>query len=255
MKKVLKFALLPVLAICMLCALSACAKPELKEVAGTYEMTSISGNISGTSLNKGMYEYFTLILKDNGDATVKSKGTSGVSTEQSGTYTYSDGKIKLTTKNNGISVTEEYDYVDGVITYSVNSSGIYMTVVFERVDKVDEAADDKPSVYKEVAGTYEMTSISGSINGISINKNMYEYFTLILNDNGNGTVKSKAAGGASYEQSGTYTYADGKIRMTTRSGGASVTEEYDYADGVITYSVNSGGMYMTVVFERVDKGE
>ncbi len=134
MKKVLKFALLPVLAICMLCAFTACAKPELKEVAGTYEMTSISGNINGVSINKSMYEYFTLILEDNGKGTVKSKANGGVSYEQSGTYTYADGKIKMTTKSGGASVTEEYDYADGVITYSVNGSGMSMNVVFERVD-------------------------------------------------------------------------------------------------------------------------
>lgn len=110
------------------------------------------------------------------------------------------------------------------------------------------------SDYSEIAGTYEMTSISGTINGVTVNKNMYEYFRIILTKNGKGTVQSKGAGvgAVEYEAKGTFTYSeeDGKIRLTTRNGSASVTEEYDYADGVITYKVSAQGMKFTVKFAR-----
>lgn len=113
--------------------------------------------------------------------------------------------------------------------------------------------------YSEVAGTYEMTSISGTVNGVSVNKNMYEYFRIILTKNGRGTVQSKGSGvgTAAYEAKGTYTYSakDGKIRFTTRSGLATATEEYDYADGVITYTVDTQDMNFTIVLTLVTETE
>ena len=113
--------------------------------------------------------------------------------------------------------------------------------------------------YSEVAGTYEMTSISGTVNGVSVNKNMYEYFRIILTKDGKGTVQSKGAGvgTAAYEAKGTFTYSkeEGKIRFTTRSGAATATEEYDYADGVITYSINAQGMNFTIKLTLVTETE
>ena len=113
--------------------------------------------------------------------------------------------------------------------------------------------------YSEVAGTYEMTSISGTINGVAVNKDMYEYFRIILEKNGNGTVQSKGTGvgTAAYEAKGTFTYSaeEGKIRLTTKNGSASVTEEYDYVDGVITYKVDAQGMKFTVKFTLVVETE
>lgn len=106
----------------------------------------------------------------------------------------------------------------------------------------------------EVAGTYEMSSISGNISGIPVSTSNYEYFRIILEENGRGVVQSKGAGvgGASYEAEGTYTYGDGVIKFTASNGFASVTEEYEYADGVITYIVDNELMTFTVVFERVE---
>lgn len=106
----------------------------------------------------------------------------------------------------------------------------------------------------EVVGTYQMTSISGTMGGVTVNKDLYEYFTMILESNGNGTVKSKAkGGGAAYEAKGTYTYKDGKITMTTSNGFASVSEEYEYADGVITYKVNNEQMSFSIILTRVEE--
>ena len=113
--------------------------------------------------------------------------------------------------------------------------------------------------YSEIAGTYEMTEISGSYNGVQINKDMYEYFRIILTKRGKGTVQSKgsAVGSVAYEAKGTFTYSaeEGKIRMTTKSGGASVTEEYDYADGVITYKVDMQGIKFTIKLALVTETE
>lgn len=106
--------------------------------------------------------------------------------------------------------------------------------------------------YKEVAGTYELISLSGQIYNVNITENSYEYYTIILEADGKATVKSKAKGGAAYEASATFTYEDGKISMITKDGSASVTEEMDYEDGIIKYEMDTGGMKLKMVFERVD---
>lgn len=111
------------------------------------------------------------------------------------------------------------------------------------------------SNYSEVAGTYEMTSVTGTVSGITVSTSSYEYFTIILDANGNGTVKSKGVGGSAYEAKGKYTYKDGKITMTTSNGFSSVSEEYDYADGVITYTVNNDQMKFTLVLTRVEENK
>lgn len=115
------------------------------------------------------------------------------------------------------------------------------------------------SPLKEVAGTYEMSSVSGSIGGITITKNSYEYFRIILDEQGNGTVQSKGkgVGAVAYEAKGTYTYEkeEGKIKMTTTNGSATATEEYNYADGVITYSVSMEQMNFTIKFTKVTAEE
>ncbi len=103
----------------------------------------------------------------------------------------------------------------------------------------------------EIAGTYEMTSVSGTINNVAINESSYEYFRIIITDNGKGTVQSKASnGGTPYEAKGSCKYKDGKIYMTTGSGFQKVTEVYDYADGEITYSLDTDSMKFTIKFQR-----
>ncbi len=122
------------LVICMSCAMLTACYLENREVAGTYNMTSCSGTANGTAITEDNYEYFTLILEMNGKATVKSKGK-GFNTssyEASGLYEYEDGKIKLTSTTNGVTVTEEYEYEDGVITYSFSQGSVSFTIVFTR---------------------------------------------------------------------------------------------------------------------------
>ena len=66
--------------------------------------------------------------------------------------------------------------------------------------------------YSEVAGTYEISILTGEVNGVHVTQDNYEYFRIILTKDGNATVESKASGGgAEYKATGTFTYADGKI--------------------------------------------
>lgn len=136
-KKRLNFCALA-LVICMAisCMLLSGCNFKNREVAGTYNMTSCSGSINGTTITEENYEYFTMILEINGKGTVKAKGKGNgtPSYEASGIYTYEDGKIKLTSQNSGVTVTEEYDYADGVITYSFNQGSVNFTITLTRDD-------------------------------------------------------------------------------------------------------------------------
>ncbi len=131
MKKFLYAFLLTALAVCMAVVISACT-PNYKEVAGTYEMVSISGEVNNITVSTDSYEYYTMILEANGKATVKSKAKGGVSYEAHAKFSYKDGKIKLVTTNGSASVTEEMEYADGVITYIVDTEAIKLNIVLER---------------------------------------------------------------------------------------------------------------------------
>lgn len=137
MKKTWKAIVLSAVSALMILMLVACADPSLKEVEGTYEMTSISGTISGQQVNKDMYEYYRIILDGKGKATVQSKVTGGSSYEAEATYKYKDGKLELITQNGAAKVTEEMDYEDGVITYKVNMESMNFTIVLTRVQESD----------------------------------------------------------------------------------------------------------------------
>ena len=105
--------------------------------------------------------------------------------------------------------------------------------------------------YSEVAGTYEISTLTGEVNGVHVTQDNYEYFRIILTKDGNATVESKASGGgAEYKATGTFTYADGKIALTTRNGSVSVTETYDYEDGKIRYKVSQNGMSLDMLFVK-----
>ena len=74
-----------------------------------------------------------------------------------------------------------------------------------------------------------------------------------MEKDGTATIRSKgsAAGSSAYEATGTAVYEDGKIKVTTTNGSASVTEEYAYSNGVITYSVNMEAMSFQIVMTKV----
>lgn len=138
MKKSIKILLLAMLATIVAIAFAACGG-KYADIAGTYEMTSISGKISGVNLSPSYYEYYRIILDADGNATVQAKGsgTGGIIYEAKGTFTYEDGEIKLTSKNGGISVTETMAYEDGVITYELVNAQMDIRIVLERADKAE----------------------------------------------------------------------------------------------------------------------
>ena len=113
------------------------------------------------------------------------------------------------------------------------------------------ACEDQPAL-NEVAGRYEMKSISGTFNGVPIDNDSYSYYRLILDEQGNGIVQSKSAetDASAFEAKGTYTFENGKIKMNVNVGGEPVTEMYDYSDGKIIYVLSSDAAKFTIIMER-----
>ncbi len=87
-------------------------------------------------------------------------------------------------------------------------------------------SDDK---YKEEAGTYELYYASGAIS-----KSNYDYWRIILEADGSCTVESKGAGNSqTYSATATFEIEGDKIKIYTKNGSATITEEYDYVNGEI----------------------
>ena len=142
MKKKIMAALAVVMCV-IACAmtLTACTSIEMRKIAGTYEMVSISGTITyngqTTQLDEDLYEYYRITLEKDGDAKVEIKGTvNTLAVEADAEWEYEDGKIKLITKQGGMKVVEIMDYEDGAITYTANQTvqgmAISMTIILER---------------------------------------------------------------------------------------------------------------------------
>lgn len=108
----------------MMLALAACGGPTMEEVVGEYEMTDVSVTVDyeGTAITAGkeFFDYFRMTLKEDGTAIVSAKYSTGDTYSQSGTYTCGGGKIRMTTTENGVSVTEKYKYSDGVISFETS---------------------------------------------------------------------------------------------------------------------------------------
>lgn len=139
MKKFL--SLLVIIALCLGCTamITACDKEKEeeenveKEIAGTYEMTDISGSIvyngETTTLSKDLYDYYRIIFNEDGTAKVESKGAGTTAkVEQDGTWKWTGEKLELRSENSGVTVVEEMEWNDGVITYTANQSAQGMTV-------------------------------------------------------------------------------------------------------------------------------
>lgn len=118
----------------LLCVFMLGACGQNSKYAGTYKMVSISGTVSmngmTTTLSTEMYEYYNIILNEDGTAVVESKaaGSTGVAIEQDGTWEYEDGKIKLKSDNSGVTVVEEMTWENDTITYVAEQSAQGMTV-------------------------------------------------------------------------------------------------------------------------------
>ena len=117
-------------------------------------------------------------------------------------------------------------------------------------DKTDDA----------LVGTYEMTSISGSITsgGVTteLTTDLYDYYKITLEKSGKAIIESRGAGTSlEYKDEGTWEYDNGELKITSETQGVKVTEVMQWKDDVITYNAtqNASGMVinMKLVLEKV----
>ena len=132
MKKLLSVLLVAIMVI----SLASCFGGINEDAVGVYEMTAISGTVTAngvtTELGTDLYEYYTITLNKDGSAVVKAKGSqTSIEMEQEGTWKFEDGKVKLTSENQGVKVTEVMDWKDNVITYKTTQEGQGMKLDFE----------------------------------------------------------------------------------------------------------------------------
>ena len=116
---------------------------------------------------------------------------------------------------------------------------------------------------KKMLGTYEMVSISGTIsyNGetIQLEKDLYEYYRIILEKDGVVTIEAKGTNGAATEEEGEWEWDtdDEVLKVWTKPEGSPVRvlEKMEWEDDTITYTANQTveGMTisMTIVLEKV----
>ena len=122
MKKAFSLILVLILAIGCTFSVASCGNSE---VAGVYELADISGSmtVDGVTqpLSKDLYEYYTMILEEDGTGKVASKGvnTGNTSVEYNIEWEYEDTTLKIYTLTMGIRVAETMTLSNGVITYSV----------------------------------------------------------------------------------------------------------------------------------------
>ena len=123
-------------------------EPEAKpSILGTYEMISIEGSVTSggvtVELEEGLYEYYTIELKEDGKAVVESAAAgSSQSIRQEVTYEYDEktGALDVISVVDGYTVVEKMTLKDGKITYTTNTTGtnsgitmtINMTIVLEK---------------------------------------------------------------------------------------------------------------------------
>lgn len=131
MKKSVSIAIAAVLMLGCVLALTACVNSDF---VGVYEMQDISGTVVSngqtTTLDKSLYNFYTIELKADKTAVVKAQGAGAVgqSVETQATWTSEGNTIKLVSTVNGMSVVEEMTYADGILTFVSKQSAQGMTV-------------------------------------------------------------------------------------------------------------------------------
>ncbi len=135
MRKILVLIMTVATSMIFILSLSAC---ENAKYAGTYEMISISGQMTmngqTTEITKDLYEYYRIVLEEDGSAKVQSKGKANTTAvEMEGSWEYTDGKIILKSSNSGINTIEEMLWEKGKITYSASQSGAGYTIEMDIV--------------------------------------------------------------------------------------------------------------------------
>lgn len=103
--------------------------------------------------------------------------------------------------------------------------------------------------YENEAGTYNCYYIS--MNGKEVT-DLYEYYTVTLEENGNCIVKSKAVDNADiYEAEAKFSISEGKIKVvTTVFLFFKITEEYRYVNGEIIMDTTVNDVKVYAQFRR-----
>lgn len=115
--------------LCVLATISLSACSKYKEEAGTYEMTSISGDVT-----MSMFKEYKIVLKANGKFEINASYTTTTQTYNAkGTFDIKDGKINLYTKNGALTITETYDFDGETIKMNASADGISFYAVFTKV--------------------------------------------------------------------------------------------------------------------------
>ena len=123
MKKTVFALILMIIAV----SFTACSSPDVSEIVGTYDLIELTGTLTygetEYELDKDSYEYYQIILREDGTACIRSKSLftmADVSREV--TWKYSFGSIKITGKKEGNELTEKLRLKDGVLIYTTNVS-------------------------------------------------------------------------------------------------------------------------------------
>lgn len=124
MKKIVSLAL--VLMMILTCTVAFASCNNNKEVAGVYEMVSITGTITQNGqvqqLSTDLYEYYRITLNEDGTAKIESKApNSSQKLSEDGTWELDGEELLLTSAPQGISVVEIMTLKDGTITYVVEN--------------------------------------------------------------------------------------------------------------------------------------
>ena len=129
MKKRITIIAVSLALICLSFAFAACGLDESsKEAVGTYNLTSITG-IPGVSASS--YDYNRIILKSNKTYMLENK-VNGIETKQTGKWELDGNTLKMTTTVGATSVTDTCSYSDGKITITTNQQGYDVTLVLTK---------------------------------------------------------------------------------------------------------------------------
>ena len=141
MKKLLAIVLVMALALSCAFMFTACTpkteEPEAPQssILGKYEMFEISGTVTANGqtipLEEGLYEYYTIEIKEGGVATIKS-AAAGSSSEirQDVTWEYDEttGALDIISVIDGMTVVEKMNLTDGIILYTNSQTGLVQGV-------------------------------------------------------------------------------------------------------------------------------
>ena len=142
MKKTVFALILMIIAV----SFTACASPDISEIAGTYELTELTGSITygetEYELDKDSYEYYQVILREDGTACIRSKSIfTMIDSSMEGTWKYSFGSIKITGKKEGNELTEKLRLKDDTLIYTTSISDDSSSLNMRLVLKKQESAN------------------------------------------------------------------------------------------------------------------